>query len=144
MMGWSGYTCMNQLPWLLSTEAGLSWKLQSCLLETRQLSDSWFGCMISGSLVAIFFSLIILIAWKFTCSSLACHSQARFTDVVSREVGRLVSNCILYRRLCPRFTLINEVSFLSNILRNEPANFTLLPSFVIWPRMIILLFKLGI
>ena len=61
---------------------------ENACLETRQLSHGWFRCMILGSPVAIFFSPIILSVWKFTCLSLACHSQAGSASAVNREVMR--------------------------------------------------------
>ena len=122
-------------------ETGLSRNDSLACLEIRQLSHSWFRCMILGNPVAIFFSPIILSIWKFTCLSLACHSQTGSANFISREVGWLVSNSILYKRLCDRFTYINKVPFLSNILRDKLANSTLLPSSVIRPRLIMLLFK---
>ena len=121
----------------------MGWRYSLACLETRQLSHSWLGCMILGNPVAIFFSPIILSVGKFTCLSLACHSQAGSTSVINREVCWLVSNSILYRWLYDHFTFINKVPFMSNILRNELANFTLLSSSIIWPRLIMLLFKFG-
>ena len=99
-------------------------KLRLFIMSTHFYRISFISCIVSYQVRSYIHHII----------SISC--------TISPNV--LYNNIYHTREIMRPSYLINKVPFLSNILRNEPANSTLLPSSVIYPRLLILLIKLRI